>query len=249
MCVVTKYARGRVQVEVINRTHADVTIEFDAALANLGSNPPLPVTRVVAPQAKLFLAALTPVRRGVAWNYASEFRYVYGSLWARHDARVRYALPWCAGESHAVMQGFHGSLSHHGQDEYAVDFDLPFGTPVRAAREGTVIMVKSDSDRGCPTDECKHLANYVLVRHIDGSVAEYGHLRHHGVRVRPGALIARGDILAESGATGWVTAPHLHFVVRVARNARTWESVPVAFSAVEGEVAEPAEAARYTALP
>lgn len=97
---------------------------------------------------------------------------------------------------------------------------MPVGTPVRAAREGTVVVVRDDHTRRCPDVNCADEANYVLLRHDDGSVAEYGHLAFRGVYVRAGQCVARAQVIATSGATGRVTAPHLHFVVRLARRRR-----------------------------
>ena len=43
---------------------------------------------------------------------------------------------------YTVVQGHHGSFSHTGQDEYAIDWQMPEGTPVHAARDGLVVKVE-----------------------------------------------------------------------------------------------------------
>ncbi len=238
--LVTRYLPGRALVEVVNRTPGDVTVELDARLTNLRSDPALPVTRVVAPHATLWLATLRPVDRAAPWRFTHDWRYALGSAYARHDDRAVYGLPFGPGERRRVLQGPHGAFTHRGADEDAVDFAMPVGALVLAAREGVVVAARERGDRGCPDPACADDANYLLVAHPDGSVAEYGHLRFGGLRVAPGAAVARGQAIAESGATGRVTEPHLHFVVRVVRSARRWESVPVRFATAQGVVAGPA---------
>jgi murein DD-endopeptidase MepM/ murein hydrolase activator NlpD len=246
VCVVEKRARGRVFFEVVNASEADVTVRFEATIVGARSSIELPVVRVVAPHGKLQLTTLTP-DSGVAWNYAGRFRYVFGSAWARHASNTLYALPYSAGEARQIMQGWHGRLTHTGVDDHAIDFEMPEQTAVRAAREGIVVVVKDDSVRRCADATCADDANYIMVRHDDGSVAEYGHLAHGGAHVRAGERVARAQVIAASGATGRVTAPHLHFVVRVAQSDATWRSVPVRFETARGVVEEPLAGAIYEA--
>lgn len=234
--IVTRYLPGRALVEVVNRTPGAVTVELDARLTNLRSDPALPVTRVVAPHATLWLATLRPVDRAAPWRFTHDWRYALGSAYALHDEGVVYGLPFEAGGRCRVLQGPHGDFTHHGADEEAVDFAMPVNALVLAAREGVVVAARDDSDRGCPDPSCADDANYLLVAHPDGSVAEYGHLRRGAQRVRVGATVTRGEVIAASGATGRVTEPHLHFVVRVVRSARRWESVPVRFASARGVV-------------
>jgi hypothetical protein len=248
VCLVEKRARGRIFFEVFNNNEADVTAVFDVTFSHGRASTELPVMRVVAPRHKLHLTALSP-ELGVVWRYAGNFRYVYGSAWAHHTPRSPYALPYAPGEARRVMQGWRGGFTHIGDDEFAVDFEMPAETPVRAAREGIAVLVKDDSAVGCADVACVDAANYMLVRHPEGSVAAYGHLAHRGARVRAGEQVARGQVIALSGATGRVTAPHFHFVVRVARDDATWQSVPVTFEHADGTLAQPIEGAAYSALP
>jgi hypothetical protein len=54
-----------------------------------------------------------------------------------------YRLPFKAGKTFSVLQGFHGTFSHRGSNEYAVDFDCPVATPVLAARPGIVVAANA----------------------------------------------------------------------------------------------------------
>ncbi|MEZ4239768.1 MAG: M23 family metallopeptidase [Myxococcota bacterium] len=123
-------------------------------------------------------------------------------------------LPFTAGREVRVGQGFHGPLSHTGAAAYAVDFPVPEGTLVRAARAGRVASLREDSDAGCGDPSCAPLANSVVVDHGDGTFATYLHLQRDGVLVSDGDIVARGQPIARSGTTGFSTGPHLHLEVR-----------------------------------
>ena len=77
-----------------------------------------------------------------------------------------------------VGQGYFGSFSHEGT--YAIDWTLPIGTPIYAAREGRVLHLKEDSNVAGLTEEYTALANFVLIGHEDGSQANYAHLNKTG---------------------------------------------------------------------
>jgi murein DD-endopeptidase MepM/ murein hydrolase activator NlpD len=93
--------------------------------------------------------------------------------------------------------------SPHG----GADYSAPEGTPVRAAADGTVVMVADHFFGG----------NAVFVDHGDGLVTQYFHLSR--VDVREGQRLDRGAPLGAVGASGRATGPHLHFGVRF-RGAR-----------------------------
>jgi len=83
---------------------------------------------------------------------------------------------------------------------------------VRAARVGIVIAVVQHFTETCLREECKKKANYVLVYHSDGTIAEYSHLLYNEARVAVGDTIQKGELIALSGSTGYARGPHLHFV-------------------------------------
>ena len=47
------------------------------------------------------------------------------------DDNVVYALPYAAGKSFRVTQGYHGSFSHTGPDEFAIDWKMPDNLAIR----------------------------------------------------------------------------------------------------------------------
>jgi murein DD-endopeptidase MepM/ murein hydrolase activator NlpD len=95
---------------------------------------------------------------------------------------------------------------------YSLDFAMPEGTPVLAAREGTVLLVQDGFTEGGTDPGLIERANLVVVAHDDGTMASYGHLRR-GIRVRRGDDVREGQLLGFSGATGYAGQPHLHFHV------------------------------------
>jgi murein DD-endopeptidase MepM/ murein hydrolase activator NlpD len=135
-----------------------------------------------------------------------------------HAEPYPYRLPYRAGSTFTVLQGFHGAFSHRGSNEYAIDFDCPVATPVLAARPGTVVAANAAAQGSGTTPDFLEYrrTNFVLVLHDDGTLGEYMHLAPSGVRVSVGQRVERGDELALSGNTGFSSTPHLHFQVMTA---------------------------------
>ena len=85
------------------------------------------------------------------------------------------------------------------------DYAAASGTPVRAIGDGTVIRAGWGNGYG----------NVLEIRHRNGYVTRYGHLRGFAAGVRKGARVTIGQKVAFVGTTGLSTAPHLHFEVLV----------------------------------
>ena len=94
-----------------------------------------------------------------------------------------------------------------------VDMDVPSGTPVGAMATGTVRFA----------GVMRGFGNVIWIDHASGILSLYAHLSE--IRVQPGERIGAGQIIGLSGATGDVTAPHLHF--EVWRWGRPVDPVPV----------------------
>lgn len=122
--------------------------------------------------------------------------------------------PWPCGDTFTVSQGNDGAHTHFGKEQYAWDFALPVGTPVLAAADGTVAMVRDDSDRGGCGSSFGDDGNYVVIDHGDGSAALYLHLAQDSSPVQEGQPVRAGDLLGRTGLTGWVCGAHLHFQVQ-----------------------------------
>jgi len=84
---------------------------------------------------------------------------------------------------------------------YAVDIANLKETPVRATADGRVVLAGWQGTYG----------RSVMIDHGHGFSTRYAH--NSTVLVKPGEKVRRGQIIALSGNTGIVTAPHLHYEV------------------------------------
>ena len=101
----------------------------------------------------------------------------------------------------AVIAGYGANVD--GQRNDGVDISVPEGTPVKSAENGVVIYAGNGLEK---------LGNTVLVRHADGKVTVYAHLK--SLDVNRGDKVTRGQVIADSGMTGNASRPKLHFEVR-----------------------------------
>ena len=126
-----------------------------------------------------------------------------------------YDLPFKAGTAHRIIQGYGGSFSH--RNKAALDFYMPVGTPIYAAREGIIYNFKEDSNEGGPFPKYEKKANYIIIKHPDGSFGCYWHLQYKGVVIKSGQ-VTKAQLIGYSGRTGFVLGPHLHFAVKLKLN-------------------------------
>lgn len=222
-----KDAETRFFVE--NLQFADVTVTIDLELKNLTPSVPVPFTTTIPPRQKLEVFTLNPTesKDDSSWSYT--YYATWGSLSVRHDDNYVYQLPYPNGVSFPVSQGFHGKYSHHGGDCYSIDFKMPEGSPIHAAREGVIVGIKDDSNIGGSDKKYEWDANYILVQHPDGTLGHYVHLQKNGVKVKIGETVQAGQLIGMSGNTGHSTGPHLHFAVFKAQTGKQRETVPVKF--------------------
>jgi murein DD-endopeptidase MepM/ murein hydrolase activator NlpD len=82
-----------------------------------------------------------------------------------------------------------------------VDFAMPTGTPVLAVADGKIENANWGKSYGLQ-----------VVQKVEGGWVIYAHLNK--VRVKPGAMVKKGQIIGEVGSTGNSTGPHLHFEMR-----------------------------------
>jgi len=214
---------------VENNELCEITMTFEMGLVNLKGSTTFPCTVTLPPRQVTEAFTLSPNDPGAKWEYTYTNYYKLGSQCAKHDDSYVYQLPYAAGSAFRVTQGYNGSFSHTGSNKYATDWQMPEGTPVFAARGGTVIKVKDESDTGGSNIKYDPYNNYVLIRHDDGTLAHYCHLQKNGCLVRPGQVVVAGELLARSGNTGFSSGPHLHFCVFKTKNGRERESIPVKF--------------------
>ncbi len=83
-----------------------------------------------------------------------------------------------------------------------VDIIAPFGAPIRAAADGVILHAQFMNGYG----------RVIVIDHGNGLETYYAHLSRFAVV--PGQEIRQGEIIGAVGASGRVTAPHLHYEVR-----------------------------------
>jgi murein DD-endopeptidase MepM/ murein hydrolase activator NlpD len=97
-----------------------------------------------------------------------------------------------------------GTMRKHQGTDYAADA----GTPVRAIGDGVVIHAGWSNGYG----------NEVEIRHANGFVSRYGHMRR--LYVHGGQRVTQKQTIGEVGSTGLSTGPHLHFEMLVNGESR-----------------------------
>lgn len=132
-------------------------------------------------------------------------------------APVKYSVPTTGNnDSFVAGSGYYsnplpgGIITQRLHDGRAVDIGAARGTPIHAAADGTIIIVRNNGGWN------GGYGNYVVITHGNGTQTLYSHLRSSIVSA--GQRVSNGQIIGYIGATGRATGPHLHFEVRGAAN-------------------------------
>jgi murein DD-endopeptidase MepM/ murein hydrolase activator NlpD len=96
---------------------------------------------------------------------------------------------------------FGGSEFHEG-----IDIAVPSGTPIRAAADGTVVLLQSEAESG-------GYGNFTCIDHGGGLSTCYAH--QESFAVSAGQQVSQGQIIGYSDCTGHCFGPHVHFEVRI----------------------------------
>lgn len=97
--------------------------------------------------------------------------------------------------------------SRWGRRHEGLDIAAPTGTPLRAAKAGTVIFAGQQGGYG----------NITIIDHGGGLTTTYPHQSRFGTT--EGAQVAQGEVIGYVGCTGSCTGPHVHFETRVGGTA------------------------------
>jgi len=139
----------------------------------------------VVPGMLVFLPGVQPTEALARLKLVREEENRY--IWPLHGRLTSYYGP--------RNLGMGTSNFHRG-----IDIAAPSGTPVGAARSGTVTYA------GWST---QGYGNLVKIRHAGGAETWYGHFSSIAVSV--GEYVSQGEIIGRVGSTGLSTGPHLHF--------------------------------------
>jgi murein DD-endopeptidase MepM/ murein hydrolase activator NlpD len=86
-----------------------------------------------------------------------------------------------------------------------IDIAVPAGTPIRAAKDGTIAFEQSEAESG-------GYGNYTCINHGGGLATCYAH--QSSFAITSGA-VKQGDVIGYVGCTGHCYGDHLHFEVRI----------------------------------
>lgn len=93
-----------------------------------------------------------------------------------------------------------------GRMHEGIDIAVPAGTPIRAAADGTVVLMQSDAESG-------GYGNFTCLDHGGGLQTCYAH--QSAFATSSGQSVSQGDVIGYVGCTGHCYGDHLHFEVRI----------------------------------
>lgn len=194
-----------------------------------------PFTELIRAPGARSLFTSQPDRLGQAWRCHVSTSWIRGDPSLESVERCAFGLPFAARGAATVIQGVDGEPTHKGERRHAIDFALPEGTPLLAARDGVVDYVLDDARDGERPE-----GNEVLILHADGSHSGYAHLQRGSVVVKPGDSVSRGALIARSGQTSSLPiAAHVHFEIFSWQRDRR-RSVPFELRLPDGSCQTPA---------
>jgi murein DD-endopeptidase MepM/ murein hydrolase activator NlpD len=153
----------------------------------------LPFRAVLAPGEREVVGVLAVRDVNAPRHYTMRWDAALGDARARHAADALYRMPFGGKEPRAVAPA---ALSADESASHALEFRLPWDTPVLAARGGRVVRVaevRAQHARRGPTGG----AMRVDVLHADGTLGSYENLRAGALAV--GTAVATGDRIGVSG--------------------------------------------------
>ncbi len=239
-------------VTVDNETFYDIefVVDLDAKKTkNIGANQTLPFVQLIGPQltGQTLGVKFSPKNSAQDASISLEAKWFFGNPAATQATGTLYKLPFQKGKQFTLAQGFNGAQAtgnkaaptHTGRSAFSVDFEMPTGTLICAARDGTVAEIKDSAGVGGATAKLDSW-NFVTIRHSDGTYGTYGHLKQNGVssHVKVGQQVNAGDVIGESDNSGRTTGPHLHFQVQKAvagraqasgNNVDVWDTINWSF--------------------
>lgn len=119
-------------------------------------------------------------------------------------AFLRAPLEFRRISSNFARTRFHPVLGRMRKHE-GTDYAARPGTPVMASGNGLVLRAGWAGGYG----------NFVELRHLNGIITRYGHLRGLGRNIRRGVRVEQSQIIGYVGSTGLASGPHLHYEFRV----------------------------------
>lgn len=150
-------------------------------------------------------------------------------------------------ESKKILYGFdkklieyiHGypirrhSPTHIHPQEHAIDIAVPIKTPIIAVAAGEIVsMNESSSEYGASKDYIQSV-NFITIKHDNNKFSQYLHLGLNSIskyNLDIGDYVSAGDVIGETGNSGFMSHPHLHFVIfKESNNTFGYKSIKIYF--------------------
>lgn len=150
----------------------------------------------------------------------------------KDDTSFVYHLPYEENKTHLLVQGYFSHYTH--KHRAALDFKMKKGTKICAVRNGIVIRIKKDGNKGGSNIKYRSDGNYIVIQHEDSTRSGYWHLRYNAVFVQVGDSVKQGQVIGLSGRTGYTYFPHLHFIVWKSDGKEKWTQIGTRFQTNKG---------------
>ncbi len=92
-----------------------------------------------------------------------------------------------------------------GRLHAGIDIAVPTGTPIRAVKDGSIVLVQTEASSG-------GYGNYTCIDHGGGLSSCYA---HQSVQNITSGSVSQGDVIGLVGCTGNCFGDHLHFEIRI----------------------------------
>jgi murein DD-endopeptidase len=206
----------RVSIEIVKDSNKSM-LQVEGALVQLSQKPPVILGRPLA---------------GGAWAA------VYDPSWQSGHRRVIYTV-----NGKARIPGRYAidfiKLDSQGRlaigDDNLIKNWYGYGVDVLAVANGTVVAARDDFAESvtlsgyvaCPP--AKATGNYIAIDIGNNHIVFYEHLKPGSIRIKPGQIVKKGQVIAAVGFTGQTTGPHLHFHVADRNSPLGAEGIPFVF--------------------
>ena len=187
------------KVDMTRDLHPDDTFRVAAERRSLASGV-VRIGKVIASSLSLSRRELTAVRfnapdapESARGEYFDEKGNSMRGAFLHKPVEFRYITSRFGMRLHPIL----GIMRMH----QGMDYSAASGTPVQSVGDGVVTSAGWSDGYG----------NLIEIRHPNGMITRYGHLRDFAKGIHEGARVSVGDVIGHVGMTGLATAPHLHF--------------------------------------
>ena len=230
--------RGEWQMQVTNPLACPLRLSFNSQIDSIDQ-----ILQQHFPQVLKAFGSIEVILPGDIAKSDLERSLKGNSFWSHlrpvsPDTNVLYQYPFPRGRSYPITQAYNGVFSHSNAfSRYAIDFEMPVGDTICAARDGIVVGIIKDNEDWIhgPDKRYRNFANYLRLFHPDETYSDYVHLKQNGVLVSMGDTVRAGQAIAISGFTGWTTIPHLHFNTFKPAADGSMEGIPIRFEKMDGK--------------